>query len=182
MDKIFESWLERQDAEALALCADSDLLALLPEAGRRPPRRFVAQFASPTLVRLDGEVTRADGFAVLFQFPPDYLRSASDASQIVNLLAPGNAFHPNVAPPFICIGHIAPGTGLCELIYQVHEILTFQKLTPREDDALNHEACTWARRHMHQFPLSTAPLRRRAVAFSVDEIPPPESRHGSDGH
>jgi hypothetical protein len=182
MDKVFESWLQRQYADGLALAAASDILTLVPEPGPCPPRRFVAQFKSPTMVREGSAVNRAEGFAVLVQFPPDYLRLAADAAQIVNLLAPANAFHPNVAPPFICIGHVAPGTGLCELIYQVYEILTFQKMTPREDDALNHDACVWARRHMHLFPLSRAPLRRRAVAFSVDAIPQSEVSHASRGN
>ena len=177
MDNVFESWLEHQLEDGLSLSAASDVLRLLPEPGPRPPRRFVAHFNSPTMVREGSAVTRADGFAVLFQFPPDYLRSASDASQIVNLLAPINAFHPNVAPPFICVGHVAPGTGLSQLVYQVHEILTFQvqKMQLLEHKALNHDACVWARRHMHLFPLSTASLRRRAVAFSVDEISPSEA-------
>jgi hypothetical protein len=111
---------------------------------------------------------------VLLNFPSDYLRSASDAGRIVNLLAPVQLFHPNVKWPFICIGRVAPGTGLVELVYRLYEILTFQKMTPSEHDALNHEACAWVRHHMALFPLSAAPLRRRIRAFSVDEIPRPE--------
>ena len=181
MDPVFESWLERQYADGMALCGASEVLALLPEAGAQPPRRFVAQFTSPTMVWTGTAAARVDGFAVLFQFAPDYLRSARDAGQILNLLAPGNVFHPNVAAPFICIGHVAPGTGLCELIYRVHEILTFNKLTPREDDALNHDACVWARRHMHLFPLSTVLLRRGAGEFSIVETTDSEARDGSRG-
>ncbi|MDH5541236.1 MAG: hypothetical protein OEY03_17695 [Rhizobacter sp.] len=180
MDEIFETWLRRQHDEARALSDTSDVLSLAAETGAAAPRRFIARFASPTMV-LDGSaVRRADGFAVLFQFPRDHLRSACDPGQLVHLLGPANTFHPNVAPPFICIGRVAPATGLCELIYQVHEILTFQKLTPREDDALNRDACAWARRHMNLFPLSTAPLRRRTADFSIDEMPvpaSPEPRH-----
>lgn len=180
MDMVFESWLERQYADGMSLCSASDVLTLVPGPGRFPPRRFIAQFTSPTMVRVGTEVTRAEGFAVLLQFPTDYLRLASDAGQIVNLRAPVNLFHPNVAPPFICIGPVAPGTGLIELVYRVYEVLTFQKMTPREDNALNHEACAWARRHMQLFPLSAAPLRRRAVAFSVNEIPHLETPDESD--
>ena len=177
MDRVLDTWLGRQYAEGMALCAASDVLALLPEPGRRPPQRFIARFSSPTMVRIGppgSPVTRWDGFAALFQFPSDYLRSAPDAARIVSLLAPLHAFHPNVAPPFICIGRIVPGTGLCELIYRVHEIMTFRKVTPREDDALNPDACVWARNNAPLSLLSAAPLLRRPVAFSVEQIHPQE--------
>ena len=170
MDKILDSWLERQFADGIALEAASDVVALIPERSSGPPRRFVAQFSSPTLVREASQVTQADGFTVLFRFPDDYLRAATDAAQVVNLLTPRNVFHPNVRFPFICLGHMAPGTGLVDLIYQVWEILTFQKMTVREDDALNHDACAWARAHMSGLPLDAAPLRHRAVEFSIGEV------------
>ena len=100
----------------------------------------------------------------------DHLRVARDAAMVVSLLMPQNLYHPNVAPPLICIGRIAPGTSLCELIFQVYEVLTFAKLTPREDNALNRDACAWARRNMQLFPLDARPLRRQAVAFDVSPI------------
>ena len=178
MDRIFESWLERQHAEGAALAAASDVLSLWPEPDS-PPRRYVASFDCQTMVRTDGEAVPWRGCEVLIQFPPDYLRLVPDPAQIVALMSPPRLFHPNVAPPFLCIGRIAPGTRLCELLVQLYEILTFQKLTPREDDALNRDACAWARRNMHRFPLDTRPLRRRAAEFEVtalDQGAPNESR------
>jgi hypothetical protein len=182
MDKVFASWLERQNTEGVALAAASDVLSLFAEPGVRLPQRFVAEFGCPTMVRDGSAVVRQGGFTVLFQFPDDYLRSAPEVSRLVNLLEPSNAFHPNVAAPFICVGHVIPGTSLIELIYRVHELFTFQRMTPRDDDALNADACAWARRNMHLLPLSTAPLRRQAAAFSVEEIPPLEARHEIRGN
>lgn len=176
MDKIFESWLERQCADALALMETSDVVTILPAAGPQAARRFIAQFANPTMVRTDDRIVRADGFTVLIQFPPDYLRAAFDAAQVVNVLAPGNLFHPNVRPPFICTGRLSPGTGICDLLYQLDEILTFARFTPREDDALNHEACQWARQHMHLFPLEARPLRRRTPDWLIGEVARAEVR------
>ena len=74
-----------------------------------------------------------------------------DTALLYLFISPTNIFHPNVAPTvappsFICIGRIAPGTSLCELIFQVYEVLTYAILTPREDNALNRDACAWARR------------------------------------
>jgi hypothetical protein len=177
-DKVFAHWLQRQHEDATALAAASDVLALAVESGAAPPRRFLVRFACPTLVRAGNEVERTDGFLVHFQFAADHLRVPPDPGRLVNLLEPRRAFHPNVAPPFVCIGHVAPGTGLVELIHQVHEIMTYQKLTPREDDALDRDACAWARRHAHLFPLTTAPLRRRAADFSIRAIALPQDADG----
>jgi hypothetical protein len=37
----------------------------------------------------------------------------------------------------------------------------------REDDALNHVACVWARANQSRFPIDPRPLRRRAARFNV---------------
>ncbi|HVR30785.1 MAG TPA: hypothetical protein VMS86_14780 [Thermoanaerobaculia bacterium] len=37
----------------------------------------------------------------------------------------------------------------------------------REDDALNREACVWARANQHRFPLDRRPLKRRALRFEL---------------
>jgi hypothetical protein len=169
MDRIFHSWLERQRADAMALAASSDRLDVLPDR-ESPPRSYIARFDCRSLVLAQGEVRPWRGCDVLFRFPPDYLRVVHDPALIVALLSPAKLYHPNVAPPFLCIGRIAPGTSLRELIFQVYEVLTFQKLTPREDDALNRDACAWARQNMQHFPLDARPLRRRSADFEVSPI------------
>ena len=52
---------------------------------------------------------------------------------------------------------------------QIHEIVTWQKVTMREDDALNHAACQWARANRARFPVDSRPLKRsgRAVATAA---------------
>ena len=169
MDRIIQSWLERQHADGAALAAASDVFSLAPEP-ESPPRRYIARFDCRTLVRVADDVAEWRGCDVHIQFPLNYLRAVPDPAQIVGLMSPRNLFHPNVAPPFLCLGHIAPGTSLCELIFQLYEIVTFQKLTPREDDALNRDACAWARRNMQRFPLDARPLRRRVAEFEVSAI------------
>jgi len=169
LDRIFESFLERQHAEAMALAGSSDRIAVLPEHVT-PPRNYVVHFDCRTMVHASGEVQPSTGCNVLFRFPPDYLRVVRDPGSIVALLSPDNLYHPNVAPPFMCIGKIAPGTSLCELIYQVYEVLTFAKVTPNEGDSLNRDACAWARRNMQRFPLDARPLRRRVAEFDVSPI------------
>jgi hypothetical protein len=170
MDRIRESWLNFQREEGMNLAAASGVLTLHP-GPEVPPQEYLADFDCPTMVREQGAVTQHMGFDVLIRFPRDYLRSVPSPALVVALLSPRNAFHPNVAPPFICVGNIAPGTSLCELIYQIFEIMTFQKLTPNEHDALNKEACSWARNHMDLFPLTSRSLRRREISLDIAELP-----------
>jgi hypothetical protein len=169
MDLIFESWLERQHADAMALAVASDRLEVRPEPGSAP-RNYIAHFDCRSMVLAKGEVQPWRGCVVLFRFPLDYLRVVRDPALIVSLLSPVNLYHPNVAFPFLCIGRIAPGTSLAELLFQVYEVLSFQKFTPREDDALNRDACAWARRNMECFPVDARPLRRRAADFEVSPV------------
>jgi hypothetical protein len=42
---------------------------------------------------------------------------------------------------------------LLSLLQQLYQMITWQRFTPREDDALNREACAWARKNMHRFPV-----------------------------
>jgi hypothetical protein len=170
MDKIFDSFLSRQLADGLSLAEESDLLELTP-LGPQPVQRYLARFACATLVRGDGgEVRETQGFAVGIWFPADYLRRA-DPFEVATWLAPANAFLPNVRPPFICLGKITPGMSLIDLLYQAHEIGAGLKLTVREDDALDPQACAWARRHSDRFPIDTRPLKGSALDFELEEAP-----------
>ena len=160
-DKIFEAFLRRQYEDGVALAEASDLLDLLPGPGQ-PPEAYVATFRCNGLVRTaQSDVTVTERFAVGINFPTDYLRRA-EPIEIIRWLGPSEIFHPNVSNklPVICIGRLVPGTPLVDILYQVFEIITWNKVTMREDDALNHEACVWARNNQHRFPIDTRPLKR----------------------
>ena len=156
-DPIFRAFLERQAEEGRALAQASDILDLdcLPTG-----QHFIAHYACRGLVKEPDDVVReADAFHVGVFFGADYLRTVNPF-ETLTLFDPLNTYHPNVAfgAPFICVGRIAPGMPLVDLLYQVYEILTYQKLTPREDDALNKEACRWARANQERFPIDRRPL------------------------
>jgi hypothetical protein len=116
-------------------------------------------------------VREAEGFHVGLFFGAEYLRTVNPF-ETVALLGPLNTYHPNVAfgAPFICLGHIAPGTPLVDLLYRCYEVLSYQRLTPREDDALNKEACRWARANQQRFPVDRRPLKRRPLALEVERV------------
>lgn len=168
-DKIFEAFLKRQFEEGMTLADASDLIDLVPLDGL-PPQHYVAVFHCKGLVRSEqGGVTEADRFEVGLWFPNDYLRHA-EPFQVLTWLGPRPVFYPNISPPFICIGQLTPGTSLVDILYQCFEIITYNKVTMREDDALNKDACVWARHNQHRFPIDRRPLKRRTLNLSVEPI------------
>lgn len=157
MDNILRSWLGTDWEKAQALADASDLLDL----ERLSPQRFLARFHCQGLVLgSDGAVREASRFDVGYWFNESYLRAVNPA-QVVTWLRPAAIFHPNVKPPFFCLGTIDPGTSLVDLLYRSYEVVSYQNVMPDERDALNLAACQWARNNQHRFPLDDRPLKRR---------------------
>jgi hypothetical protein len=171
VDTILEGFLTRQYEDAVALAAQSDLLDVV--ALDWPPQRYLVRFSCRGLVQgSDGSIALADDFHLGIYLPDDFLR-AIDPMRIVTWLAPQNVFHPQVRPPFICLGRLVVGTSLVEILFQAWEVITCRKVTMREDDALNHAACAWARRNLDRFPVDPRPLKRRPVDFKVELVEVP---------
>lgn len=169
MDPILTRWLDRQVADAMTLNESSDVVRVRPAPGPRP-QLFDVAFDGPTVVSGRAGIETVRGFGVRIRFPDDYLISVPNVANVIALLAPRGIFHPNCKSPFICIGKLAPGTRLVEIVGQVWQILTYQRFTAREDDALDAEACAWARARVDNFPLTHASLRRGRTALVVDEL------------
>lgn len=172
MDDVLSGFLERQREDGLALAARSPLLELEPVAGA-PCDRWITRFACRGLVREPaGGIAEAEGFAVGVWFPDDYLRRASTFECLTLLTAPGarRIFHPNcgrspLGADCICIGHLVPGTPLVDIVLQCFEVLTWQNVTVDERNALDREACAWARANLHRLPID-----RRSILGR--ELPP----------
>ena len=168
-DPIYERFMRRQYEEAMELVSSSDLLRLhVPPLS---PPHFVAEFLCKGLVREgDGEITQAGDFHVGIWFPPDYLRRA-EPFEMLRLFTP-NVWHPNVSRehPLICIGRLAPGTSLVDILYQLFDVLSYQKYNPRENDSLNKTACAWARENQSHFPIDRRPLKRQALSLEVQSL------------
>jgi ubiquitin-protein ligase len=168
-DPILRAFLERQAEEGRALARASDILDLdcLPGG-----QHFIATYHCRGLVKDPaGAVREAGAFHVGITFPAGYLRNVNPP-EILTLLGPLNTYHPNLTfgGPFICIGHIVPGMQLVDILYQIYEVLSYQRVTPREDNALNREACRWARANQARFPIDPRPLKRRALALEVERL------------
>jgi len=157
-DPILASFLEHQYHEGMALAARSDLLELVP-LEPAPYQRYIVRLFCKGLVYRNEQVMEANHFEVGVQFPDDYLRRIEPA-EVLTLLGPRDTFHPNILHFWICAGHLIPGTGLVDLIYSVFEIFSYTKVTMTERDALNPNACVWARENRHRFPIDRRPLVR----------------------
>jgi hypothetical protein len=170
-DKVLAAFLARQREEGMALAAASDLLELVPVDGAQR-QRYLADFRCKGLIQTEsGEIVEAGRFVIGISFPDHYLREA-DPFQVLTWLEPRRIFHPNVSSvaPFICIGRLAPGTSLVDLLYRCFEIITYNRVTMQEHDALNREACAWARRNQHRFPVDQRPLKRRSIEFGIEDV------------
>jgi hypothetical protein len=166
-DLVFESYFQRQHTEGMALAASSDLLEL--KACAFSPPSFVATFRCKGLVRSpEGTIEEADFFQAGIWIPPDYLRRV-DPFEILRWFGPSNIWHPNISDtmPLICVGRLVPGTPLVDILYQIFEVITYTKYTPREDDCLNKACCAWARQNHHRFPVDRRPLKRRPLNLEV---------------
>ena len=165
-DSVLIGFLSRQLDDSRALNDASDLVRVTPCDGP-PAQHYLAEFRCRGLVtRGGGDVIEHEHFVIGISFPADYLRRAYPA-EVLTVLSPLNVFHPNVRGPAICVGRLKPGTTLVDLLYQCFEILTYAKVTMREDDALNRAACAWARGHVDRFPTDRRPLKRRAITMDV---------------
>ncbi len=158
MDAILKLFLETQQREARALAAESDLL----DVTALDLQRTVATFRCRGLVRdARCEVHEHDRFAIGIYLAESYLRVVNPA-EVLTWLEPRTVWHPNISPPFVCLGRIAPGTPLVDLLHRCFELIAYENVTMREDDALNRPACAWARRNRERFPIDPRPIKRVA--------------------
>ena len=174
MDPIFESFLDKQFADGMALARESDILRLFP-LGARPVQKYRVVFRCRTLVRAgagDPRVCLVDSGAGI-HFRDGYLRLAGVAQQCLCWLGPLSMWHPNIMGPFICLGKIAVGAELVGLIHRLYSTITFNNYSL--GDPLNRAACPWVRDHPEQFPTDRRPLKRRQYRLRVE----PEAREGS---
>ncbi len=167
-DSIRASWLATQYDESMKFAAKSSVLSLAPVAGT-PPFKYIAKFDCDGLAKTTEGVTVHDRHLVGIFFSENYLRRGCGAGEVLTWLEPHTVFHPNISPPFCCVGHISPGMSLLSLLHQLYQMITWQRFTPREDDALNKAACGWARDHLDRFPID--PRRSMLDARSDHSAP-----------
>lgn len=178
-DSIFTAWLETQFQESMAFAARSSVLSLAPvpaPVAGSPPCKYIAKFDCDGLSKTNEGIAVCDRHLVGIFFPEHYLRTSCGPGEVLTWLEPQTEFQPNVNPPFCCVGHIAPGMTLLSLLHQLFTMITWQRFTPREDDALNKAACSWARKHLDRFPIDP----RRSMLDARSDRRGPEDIRAND--
>ena len=149
-DSVFHSFLEAQDHEALDLDQRSDMVDIEP-IGPRPASMYRVTFHCEGLVKTADGIRRTNRHEVGIRFGPNHLRCAPNVAYLLTWISPVEAYHTNIAAPFICVGPVPPGMTLVNLIYQTHQIISWQRFSPH--DALNGDACSWARANIDALPI-----------------------------
>jgi hypothetical protein len=160
IDKVLQTFLEKQQRAGAELAANSDILTLTPQPSPFDvPVQYLAEYGSRgVLCEPDGRIHVAEtSFAVGITFGPEHLRKV-DPFRLLTMVSPNNVFHTNTRGFVVCCGRAQPGVELVDLLYFAYELIGFHNFSIV--DALNHEAATWARHHQHLFPVETRPLRR----------------------
>jgi hypothetical protein len=167
-DEVMTEFLHNSRAEFLARCQRGGLIEYA-DLGTRTPWLWRLTFLSRGLMRDEaGEIQGVERHVVAVRFLPDYLRQVNQFQSIA-LLEPKNAFHPNLAPPAICL-HLYPGMPLVEMAEAMHALFSWRLRQLAENDALNRDACAWGRAHVDELPLDNRPLFGKAVTFQLEEI------------
>src|SRR5262249_14286414 len=123
-DDVTAAFLCNSRDEFVARCR---LGGLLEDAdlGKNAPWLWRVQFRARGLVREDeGEPRPVERHVVAVRFLPDYLRRA-DRFEMLALMEPKQAFHPNLAPPAICV-QVRPGETLLELAESLHALVSWR--------------------------------------------------------
>ena len=166
-DPILTAFLKSSHKAAMALAAASDRVVLIPEPGKLP-QRYVAEFHCRGLAReASGQIVEANLFRVGIVFHDDYLKTKPNSMRVLTWLEPAHGtFHPNVRGHLVCAGNLRMGTDLVSILFQLYEIITYQKFATA--DPLDPAAAEFARANIARFPIDSRPLRRRAVR--IEEI------------
>jgi hypothetical protein len=154
-DKILSNFLRAQDEEGRALAAESPILELYPDGGE-PTNSWEAVFHCTSLVRLpDGQISETGEVRIGIRFDRDYLRRVDPS--VVTVLGPPLFFHPNALGPALCVGNLAPGMSLVDVLNHLYDIITFRNWASH--DGLDPDACRWARQNQERFPTDPRPLK-----------------------
>ena len=154
MDRMLEVFLNKQHETAREMSARGDLL----EISWPSPQHAVVELRCIGLVRApDGRIVEHDYFAYGVHFADHHLRWVQQES-FATLLSPLTFWHtnaraiPGVPAGVVCLGHVAPGTEIDDVVYRLFDLTTYENYAPQENDCLNRSASAWARAHTADFP------------------------------
>jgi hypothetical protein len=170
-DEVMADFLLNNREDFLARCRGSRLLDYA-DLGQRLPWLWRLTFRSRGLARdKGGELRVVDRHVVAVRFLPDYLREVNRFHTLA-LVEPDEAFHPNLAPPAVCL-EVHPGEPLLEICESLHALFSWRLRQLAENDALNRDACAWGRANLEDLPLDTRPLFGRPFRVQLEPVEEP---------
>jgi hypothetical protein len=165
-DPVLREFLFNSREQLRARCRQDGLLDAA-DLGREVPWLWRLTFRTRGLARAaGGEVRVVERHVAAVRFLPDYLRRANQFETLA-LVEPADAFHPNLAPPHVCL-RIYPGQPLLEVCEGLHALFSWRLRQLAENDALNRDACAWGRAHLDQLPVDRRPLFGRPLAIQLE--------------
>jgi hypothetical protein len=165
-DEVTHAFLCHSRDDFLERCQRGGLVEAT-SLGGEVPWLWKLTFQTRGLVRVgDGEPFAVERHVVAVRFLPDYLRRA-DRFEMLALVEPRNAFHPNLMPPGICV-LVRPGETLTEIAESLHDLFRWRLKQLAENDALNKVACAWGRANLDRFPLDARPLFGRLLNITLE--------------
>lgn len=171
-DEVTHAFLCNSRDELLERLASRGGLLEAKCLGRDAPWLWKLIFHTRGLVRDgDEEPLTVERHVVACRFLPDYLRRA-ERFEMLALVEPRNAFHPNLAPPGICV-QVRPGETLLEICESLHALLSWRLRQFQEHDALNKVACVWGRANVERLPIDRRPLFGRALQIILEPMENP---------
>jgi hypothetical protein len=170
-DEVMIDFLHNSRDTLLARLRPSGLLEAV-NLGRSVPWLWRLTFRTRGLARNQaGSIEVVDPHVVAVRFLPDYLRHVNRFHTLY-LVEPANGFHPNLAPPAVCL-EVYPGEPLLEICEGLHRLFSWQLRQLAENDALNKDACAWGRAHLADLPLDARPLFGRPLQIQLE----PQEEH-----
>ena len=167
-DEVTRAFLCNSRDELLERCRRGGLLECA-DLGRDAPWLWRLTFHTRGLARgADGEPRLVERHVVGVRFLPDYLRRA-DRFEMLALVEPRDAFHPNLLPPGICV-QVRPGETLVEIGESLHALFSWRLRQLAENDALNRAACAWGRTHLDELPIDRRPLFGRVLPITLEPV------------
>jgi hypothetical protein len=137
--------------------------------GSKIPWLYRLTFRTRGLSRTtSGEIEPLERQVVALRFLPDYLRRA-DRFEMLALMEPGNAFHPNLMGQHICV-EVRPGEPLVEICESLHALFSWRLRQLNDTDALNRDACAWGRTHLEELPLDRRPLFGKPFRIQLSPV------------
>lgn len=167
-DPVMTAFLHNVAAELAARQRPGSLLEAV-NLGTQVPWLWRLTFATRGLeLGADDRLRPAERHTVAVRFGADYLRRA-DRFEVLRLMEPARAFHPNLRAPFICL-EVWPGQPLVEMCESLHALFAWRLRQLTETDALNPAACAWGRANIERLPLDDRPLFGRAMAIRLEAV------------